>query len=59
MMAKLFRQLLSGQEGTTAIEYGLVAALVAVAILGTLSTFGEKLSQTMAAMHEQWSQQSE
>ncbi|HLU14312.1 MAG TPA: Flp family type IVb pilin [Burkholderiaceae bacterium] len=31
------------EEGATAIEYGLIAALVAVAIVVALTTLGEKL----------------
>lgn len=33
-----FRRLLNDKSGTTAIEYGLIAALVSVAIVGALTT---------------------
>jgi pilus assembly protein Flp/PilA len=32
--------------GATAIEYGLIAALIAVAIIGALTTLGTKLRTT-------------
>ncbi len=32
------------EEGATAIEYGLIASLIAVAIVGVLTTLGPKLS---------------
>jgi pilus assembly protein Flp/PilA len=33
-----------GEEGVTAVEYGLIAALVAVAIIAALTTLGGNLS---------------
>ena len=40
MLMKLFRD----ESGATAIEYGLIAALVAIAIVGVLSTMGGNLT---------------
>jgi pilus assembly protein Flp/PilA len=34
------------ESGATAIEYGLIAALVAVVLVTALGTMGNKLSQT-------------
>jgi len=34
------------EEGATAIEYGLIASLIAVAIVGVLVTLGPQLSAT-------------
>jgi len=34
------------ESGATAIEYGLIAALVAVAIIVVLTTLGERLRDT-------------
>ena len=34
------RRLLTDKEGATAIEYGLIAALIAVALMGGLSKLG-------------------
>jgi pilus assembly protein Flp/PilA len=37
---RTLRRLLSDQGGATAIEYGLIAALIVVAMVGALSTLG-------------------
>ena len=44
-MAK-FLKLIKNVKGATAIEYGLIAALIAVAIIGTVTTVGTSLSGT-------------
>jgi pilus assembly protein Flp/PilA len=41
-----FRKLLNDKKGATAIEYGLIAALIAVACIGALSVVGEQLNTT-------------
>ncbi|MDE2167545.1 MAG: Flp family type IVb pilin [Alphaproteobacteria bacterium] len=41
-LTKLFRD----DSGATAIEYGLIAALIAVVIVTAVSTVGSKLSAT-------------
>ena len=38
-----FRPLLQNEEGVTAIEYGLIAALMAVAIISSLSLVGSEV----------------
>lgn len=47
---KLFRNLLANNEGATAIEYGLIAALVAVAAIGAMSSLGTSLSDTFSTV---------
>jgi len=37
---RTLRRLLADQGGATAIEYGLIAALIVVAMMGGLSTLG-------------------
>jgi pilus assembly protein Flp/PilA len=37
-------KLLKNEDGATAIEYGLIAALVAVAAVGAMTTLGTGLS---------------
>jgi len=37
---RTLRRLLSDQKGATAIEYGLIAALIVVAMMGALSALG-------------------
>ena len=36
--------------GVTAVEYGLIAALIAVAVLGTLNTLGTNLSAMITSL---------
>ena len=43
-MMKLIRKLRRDESGVTAIEYGLIAALIAVVIIGALSILGTQLS---------------
>jgi pilus assembly protein Flp/PilA len=38
------RSFLRNEEGVTAIEYGLIAALIAVAVIAVVSTIGTKLN---------------
>ena len=40
------RNFLKNSKGATAIEYGLIAALIAVAAIGAMSTLGGKLKTT-------------
>ena len=44
-MAK-FVKLIKNQKGATAIEYGLIAALIAVAAIGAMQGIGNKLNTT-------------
>ena len=44
-MAK-FLKLIRNEKGATAIEYGLIAALIAVAAIGAMSNIGTKLNTT-------------
>jgi pilus assembly protein Flp/PilA len=41
-----FLKLIKNEDGATAIEYGLIAALIAVAIIGALTSVGGNLSKT-------------
>jgi len=50
-MRRMIRALLSASalrsnEGVTAIEYGLIAALIAVAIIGAVTVLGVDLTST-------------
>jgi len=40
----MFARFLKDESGATAIEYGLIAALIAVAIIAGASTLGETLN---------------
>ena len=41
-----FIKMLNNEDGATAIEYGLIAALIAVAAITALTTIGGNLNQT-------------
>ena len=43
-MLKVFRAFSKDESGATAIEYGLIAALVSVAAIGALTAMGNSLS---------------
>lgn len=45
-MQAFFVRLLKGQQGATAIEYGLIAALIAVAAVTAMTAVGTSLSST-------------
>ncbi|MFN3552512.1 MAG: Flp family type IVb pilin [Novosphingobium meiothermophilum] len=47
---KLFRNLLANNEGATAIEYGLIAALVAVAAIAAMTQLGSSLGNTFTGV---------
>ncbi len=42
----MFTRFLKDESGATAIEYGLIAALIAVAIIGTLGLMSDQLDAT-------------
>ena len=43
-MKKIVNRFAKDESGATAIEYGLIAALISVVIIGVLSTIGTNLS---------------
>ena len=45
---KFSRKLAADKRGATAIEYGLIAALIAVAAIGAMSAMGVRLSNTFS-----------
>ena len=47
---KVFRKLLKNQEGATAIEYGLIAALISVAMVAAAGTVGTNLGTTFTTV---------
>lgn len=42
-MTNLFARFVKDESGATAIEYGLIAALIAVAAIGAMTTVGTEL----------------
>ena len=43
---KFFTKLLRDEQGATAIEYGLIAALIAVAAITAMGSLGDQLNET-------------
>jgi pilus assembly protein Flp/PilA len=49
-MRNFMTKLLKDESGATAIEYGLIAALIAVVIIGAVTTVGTNLSAKFTAI---------
>ena len=47
---KKLMNLIKGEEGVTAIEYGLIAALIAVVIIASVGLVGTSLSSKFTAV---------
>ena len=52
-MKTLFTRFATDESGATAIEYGLIAALIAVAAISAMTTLGTKLTSTFEAVSNQ------
>jgi pilus assembly protein Flp/PilA len=52
-MRKLVRHFLDDARGATAIEYGLIAAGIAVAIIAVVNTLGTNLNTTFSSISSQ------
>ncbi len=49
-MANLVRRFLQDESGATAVEYGLVAAGISVAIIAVMQGLGSKLHMTLTSV---------
>jgi len=49
-MSNIFSNFVRDESGATAIEYGLIAALIAVVIIGAVSAVGTGLSTTFTTV---------
>lgn len=49
-MTKFFNRFAKDESGATAIEYGLIAALIAVALITVLGTVGNGLNTTFQSI---------
>ncbi len=47
---KTFKKLLSNESGATAIEYGLIAALISVVIITAVTFLGGELENTFSTV---------
>jgi pilus assembly protein Flp/PilA len=52
-MSKLIRRFLRDASGATAIEYGLIAAGISVAIIAVVNTLGTNLNTTFSSISSQ------
>ncbi len=52
MMKRLLKSFLADAKGATAVEYGLLAALVSVGMLAGLSAFTGSLNNTFMTLSE-------
>ena len=46
----MLKKFLRDESGATAIEYGLIAALISVVIIGAVTTVGTKLNTTFTSV---------
>ena len=46
-MLSIFRRLMKNEKGATAIEYTLIASLIAVAAITAMSTVGGKINNVL------------
>ena len=51
-MTNLFTRFIKDESGATAIEYGLIAALISVAIIGAATTLGTNISGTFKTVSD-------
>jgi pilus assembly protein Flp/PilA len=49
---KFFNKLLRDEQGATAIEYGLIAALIAVAAITAMQSLGNELNTTFTTVSD-------
>jgi pilus assembly protein Flp/PilA len=49
-MHRFIAQFMSDERGTTAIEYGLIAALIAVVIITAVTSVGTSLTSTFTSV---------
>jgi pilus assembly protein Flp/PilA len=49
-MKNLFARFMNDESGATAIEYGLIAALIGVAIIAAATSLGGQLSNTFTTV---------
>ena len=52
---KFFNKLLRDEQGATAIEYGLIAALIAVAAMAAMGAIGTQLNSTFTKVGDELS----
>ena len=51
-MTRFINRFVRDESGVTAMEYGMIAALIAVVILGVLGTLGQDLNDTFTKVKD-------
>ncbi|MDF1608019.1 Flp family type IVb pilin [Hoeflea sp. YIM 152468] len=46
-MKLLFRRFVQDTSGVTAVEYGLISAMIAIALIAAATTLGETINSTL------------
>ncbi len=49
----MLKRFLKNEDGATAIEYGLIAALIGVAIIGAVGLVGDELTNTFTKVSDE------
>ena len=49
----IFKNMLKDEQGATAIEYGLIAALIAIAAITAMTSLGGELTKTFSTVDGQ------
>jgi pilus assembly protein Flp/PilA len=52
-MARLIERFITDESGATAIEYGLIAAGISVAIIAVVNSLGSQLNTTFSTVSSQ------
>ncbi len=52
-MLEMMKQFIRDEEGVTAIEYGLIAALIAVVIIGSVRLVGSGLNNVFDTIQQE------
>jgi pilus assembly protein Flp/PilA len=52
-MTKMFKKLAGDRSGATAIEYGLIAALIAIAMAATAGPLGDSIAAKFKTVDDQ------
>ena len=55
-MTKLFARFAKEEDGATAIEYGLIAAILSVAIIAAVSSVRDELNETFESVEKELSE---
>ena len=50
MMMRFLKAFLAADDGATAVEYGLIVALIALSLVGVLSTLGSGIGGTLTTL---------